>query len=178
MTEKTLMRGGRINYKTDEDGGNSPYELNINYLDGLSDQSDDDQTRIQLFLASQCLLLSLIGVPAIYIHSLLVSPNDYEGMEKSGINRRINLEKLLWSKIDKELSEGGFRKEVLFLDPRVFVVRRYHKEMDEQITVIINVSTDSLELDSSIKGVDLASGEKIENGIAMKGLQYRLIKSY
>ena len=35
-------------------------------------------------------MLSLEGIPAFYIHSLLATPNDHDGVEKTGVNRAIN----------------------------------------------------------------------------------------
>ncbi|MFW8188713.1 sugar phosphorylase, partial [Klebsiella pneumoniae] len=81
-------------YKDNGDGTHSPYELNINFLSALTEPDDDIDMKARKFLAAQALLLSFIGVPAIYIHSLLGSENDLDGMHQSGINRRINRKKL------------------------------------------------------------------------------------
>jgi len=61
-------------------------------------------------LAAHAILLSVTGVPAIYDHSLPGSRNDYKGLEESGINRRINREKLEYGRIVHELENNSRRK--------------------------------------------------------------------
>ena len=45
------------------------------------------------FLLSQIVALSLRGIPAVYIHSLLATPNDHIGVERTGLTRAINRRK-------------------------------------------------------------------------------------
>jgi len=85
LIEATLKHGGRVSYKDNGDGTRSPYELNINYQDALAGSEENDKLRIAKFLIAQTILLSMQGVPGIYIHSLLGSRNDYYGVETSGI---------------------------------------------------------------------------------------------
>ncbi len=63
--------GGRVSYKDNGDGTQSPYELNINYFDAIRDANSDDQTNLDRFMAAQSILISMAGVPGIYVHSLL-----------------------------------------------------------------------------------------------------------
>jgi sucrose phosphorylase len=100
----TLKHKGKVSYKNNEDGSQSPYELNCNYMDILSNQSDNDELRSNKMLLTQAIMLALPGVPGIYIHSLVGSQNYYEGVEKSGINRRINREKLYFDTLKEELN--------------------------------------------------------------------------
>lgn len=90
-------RGGLINTRRRPDGKDVPYELNITYVDALSPaargEPPDDELHARRFLAAQAVMLALPGMPAIYFHSLVGSRNDYEGVEQSGINRRINRHK-------------------------------------------------------------------------------------
>jgi len=81
--------GGLVSSRSLADGTESPYELNITYRDALS-EPDDPELGLQRFLCSQAIALGLRGMPALYIHSLLGTGNDYEGVEESGIKRRIN----------------------------------------------------------------------------------------
>ena len=107
MAEEVLRKGGRVNFKKNTDGSQSPYELNINYLSAITEADDSDEIKARKFIAAQSLLLSFVGVPAIYYHSLLGSENDIAGMEESGINRRINREKLDIDTLTQELSVSG-----------------------------------------------------------------------
>ncbi len=109
----TLKNGGRISYKDNGDGTRSPYELNINYQDALASPDDSDEVRIGRFLAAETLLLSLQGMPGIYIHSLLGSRNDYLGLAESDIPRRINREKLDLDALEEQLS-GETNRRLIF----------------------------------------------------------------
>ncbi|MGE5679230.1 MAG: sugar phosphorylase, partial [Pseudomonadota bacterium] len=115
LIDTVLERGGKISYRQDIYGMNIPYELNINYLDALTDPvCGDNRKRADSFLAAQSILLAMAGVPGIYIHSLLGSQNWYEGVENSGINRRINREKLEYSKLCKELEDSKNIRSMVF----------------------------------------------------------------
>jgi len=94
MVEHVEMQNGFVSYKNNPDGSQSAYELNINYFDALNKEGDSDSLHLDRFICSQAILLSIIGVPAIYIHSLLGSQNDLEGVKVSGRYRSINREKL------------------------------------------------------------------------------------
>lgn len=83
--------GGRISYRQLPDGSESPYELNIALFDALKGTVEgEDDWQIARFICSQVVMMSLEGVPAFYIHSLLGTPNDYAGVERTGRNRSIN----------------------------------------------------------------------------------------
>ena len=61
---------GSLN-KKNPDGSESPYELNITYYDALAcEGGTDDGNQTDRFLCSQAIMLSLQGVPGIYIHAL------------------------------------------------------------------------------------------------------------
>jgi sucrose phosphorylase len=95
---------GRISWKTDPDGSQSPYELNINYLSALSEPGESQNSQIARFSAAHAILFMLQGVPAIYYHSLLGSENDVAGLRASGINRRINRESWIFHACTVSLS--------------------------------------------------------------------------
>lgn len=85
-------RGGHVSRKTNPDGSQSPYELNITYASALSEPGDDE-TSARRFLCSQYVALSLKGIPAVYFHSLMATPNYHEGVEQTGAPRTINRRK-------------------------------------------------------------------------------------
>lgn len=80
--------GGGVVSSYDTPAGPRPYELNVALADLLADRTGPD--RYRRFVAVHRALLSLAGVPALYVHSLLASPGDRVGVEASGIARRIN----------------------------------------------------------------------------------------
>lgn len=95
LVERTLQHGGLVNYRNNPDGTKSAYELNIVYFDALSDPAGEEplSTQIDRFLASQAILLSMAGVPGIYVHSLFGSRNWREGVALTQHNRTINRRK-------------------------------------------------------------------------------------
>lgn len=100
-------RGGYISTKSNTDGTESPYELNISYFDAFRNPDsnpNDNQWHIAAFLLSQVVALSLKGIPAVYIHSLLATPNDHLGVERSGLTRAINRRKLDCGEIEASLA--------------------------------------------------------------------------
>lgn len=116
LCQRVEAHGGRVSYKANGDGSASPYELNITYFDMINDPAADEDTGLQVkrFLASQAIALSFIGIPAIYIHSLLGSRNDIDSMESSGINRRINREQLSCDVVMADIDKPGSRRQLVF----------------------------------------------------------------
>jgi sucrose phosphorylase len=87
-------RGGFVSKRLGLDGLETPYEMNITYLDALRDPSmQNDHLHEKRFFVSQILTLSLQGIPGVYIHSLLGTPNDMDGVERTGRIRSINRRK-------------------------------------------------------------------------------------
>jgi len=100
--------GGRVSYKTNPDGTETPYELNLTYFDAINNPNDpelleDDQ--VARFLCAQAIPMVLMGIPGIYIHSLLGSRNDYLGREATGQARSINRERLQVESVEAELRD-------------------------------------------------------------------------
>ena len=83
-------------------------------MDGITNPSRDKEERYKRFMASQAIMLSLQGVPGIYYHSLLGSGNWYEGVASSGINRKINRQKLNLEELTAELQEQSSLRALVF----------------------------------------------------------------
>jgi hypothetical protein len=80
--------GGQVSRKNNPDGTQSPYELNVTYVDAiLGDPGLEDAGK---FMASQAIQYVLPGVPGTYIHSLIGSRNWIEGVNQTGRARTIN----------------------------------------------------------------------------------------
>jgi sucrose phosphorylase len=112
----TLAHGGRVSYKHNPDGSRSPYELNINYFDALSDPDggEDEGLQVRRFLAAHAILLSLQGVPGIYFHSLFGSRGWPEGVQILGHNRAINRQKLLLDDLTAELDDPSGQRRMVY----------------------------------------------------------------
>jgi glycosidase len=94
LLQHVEQMGGRISYKQNSDGSESPYELNITYFDLLGEPDRPvTESQIQRFLSSQAIMLAMRGVPAIYFNSLFGARNNLQGAEGTGRHRTINREK-------------------------------------------------------------------------------------
>jgi sucrose phosphorylase len=129
LVARTAAHGGLVSYKNNPDGSQSPYELNINYFDALSNPKADEslETQINRFLCAQAIMLALQGVPGIYFHSLFGSRNDRAGADASGIPRRINRPKFTRAELEHELAEpASLRAQVFTRYAELLRVRRAH----------------------------------------------------
>lgn len=203
LVDTALKNGGEVSYKDNGDGTRSPYELNINYQDALAGPDASDHERIVKFLAAETILLSLQGVPGIYIHSLLGSRNDYYGKTTSGIPRRINREKLEFTYIREQLlgdsnrrkifeemirrleirrEESAFSplssQQVFQWKPEVLTFVRENGQTGSKVLVAVNVSGKTQQIVSSeLKGIDLLSENKIDGVLNLNPWECAWIKT-
>lgn len=89
-TMKTF--GGRISTRrNNKTGEESPYEINISLFDAMKGTfKGTDQWQIERFICSQIIMMSVEGIPAFYIHSMLATPNNFDTLEATHQNRAIN----------------------------------------------------------------------------------------
>lgn len=199
LINKVIENGGKISYKNNPDGSQSVYEMNINYSNALVNAADDitEELIVQKMLAAHSILLSVIGVPAIYYHSLLGSENDYEGLEQSGINRRINREKLSYDVISQQLQDHPRRsaifeglshmiavrkqqsafspyapQEVLQLHKEVFALIRHNETTNEKVLFVVNVNCQPVVVDLPFAGVNLLNGQTVASQITLNPYQF------
>ncbi|MEE9122434.1 MAG: alpha-amylase family glycosyl hydrolase [Syntrophobacteria bacterium] len=200
LAEVVKANGGQVSYKRNPDGSDSPYELNITYVDAIL--ADSESTQAEKFLASQAIQYVLPGVPATYIHSLVGSRNWLEGVKQTGRARTVNREKLDVENLMSELKDPeSFRARIFFsyidlikirkkqqafhpnadfeileIDPKVFAIKRYCKE--QTIYALTNISSKDLSVSLSGNEVaaqmmDLITGEQINaDSIILKPYQY------
>ena len=117
MAQRVEALGGYVSYKTNPDGSQSAYELNINYLDALGDpanKNEPDDLKARRFLAAQAIMLALRGVPGIYFHSLFGSQSWPEGVQATGRARTINRQKLPVGQLTTELAQPGSLRSLIF----------------------------------------------------------------
>lgn len=191
LADKVLANQGKISYKTNTDGSKSIYELNINYGDALRNQDEDEKIGAKKVIAAHHILLSLVGVPAIYIHSLIGSHNDLVGLETSGINRRINREQLDFAILEEELATQPYRSEIfstlkhfiairkkesafnpyagqqtIAVSEQVFAVKRWNTETNEVIDAYTNVSNQE-QIITGVTGLNLITGEAVVDTLVL-----------
>jgi len=117
-------KGGYVSYKTVEDGTEKPYEMNITYYSVITDPKNSDELNIKKFIASQAIILSLIGIPGIYIHSLFGTKNYLKGIEKTGQKRTINRKKLQYDKLKEDLANSNSREHKIFTEFMRLIYKR------------------------------------------------------
>ncbi|MFL4471792.1 sugar phosphorylase [Tateyamaria armeniaca] len=83
--------GGLVSMRALPNGGEAPYEINTTFFEATGQTFDGvDDHHHDRFICSQTIVMSLEGIPAFYIHSMLATPNDHEQVERRGMNRAIN----------------------------------------------------------------------------------------
>jgi glycosidase len=140
LAERVQRHGGHVSFRNNPDGSQTAYELNISYFDALSDPQAGEPQALQVarFMAAHAVILSLQGIPAIYVHSLLGSRNDHEGVRQTGRYRSINREKLARADLEAELDRtGSLRAAVLAGFERLLRARRvepaFHPGADQEV---------------------------------------------
>jgi glycosidase len=189
LTDAVVSNGGRVSYKSNIDGTQSPYELNCNYLSLLHGVERDQELAIKRMVLAHGIVLAMPGLPAIYFHSFFGSQNDIGGVEKSGINRRINREKLPFDLLEKELNLIGstrnrvysqlcelidLRKKQSVFDPYadfsfpetvngVFAIERGNDT--DAVICLFNLTNASIEMPDFIDLVDLIAHSKFDGSL-------------
>jgi glucosylglycerate phosphorylase len=116
LVEQTIAHGGRVSYKHNSDGSQSPYELNISYFDALSNPEGDEPlpTQVDRFIIAQGMMLALVGLPGIYFHSLFGSRGWPEGVRLTGHNRVVNRQKLNRAVLEHDLSDPTSLRRLVY----------------------------------------------------------------
>jgi sucrose phosphorylase len=190
LVDRTERQGGRIGRKRDADGSDSPYELNVNLFDALGDpdRAEPLARQVDRFVAAHAVMAALPGVPAIYLHSLLGSRGAPELVERSGVPRAVNREKLDEAALLRELADAdGRRARVLRglrrllrarrgraafhpsaaasvpdAPPGVFALRR--GAGDEEVVCLHELAGAPADVPLAAGGRDLLTGTRIEAG--------------
>ncbi len=116
LVDRALLHGGEVSYKTNSDGSKSVYELNITLFDALNNPAQENpDVDIKRFLATQAIMLSLAGVPGIYIHSLFGSRNCLSCVNDTGRRRSINREKFDFDELRTRLDDHDNTHTKVFL---------------------------------------------------------------
>ena len=96
--------GGQVSWRAGSGGTRKAYEINISLYDALQGTvRGPDRWNLERFVCAHAVMLGLEGIPAFYVHSLVVTRNDYERMENSGNNRAINRHQWPYPELKSEL---------------------------------------------------------------------------
>ena len=83
--------GGKVSWRTADNGDKKPYELNISLYDAMQGTvKGKDQWNFERFICAHAIMFALEGIPGVYIHSLLGTQNDYKKLANTHHNRSIN----------------------------------------------------------------------------------------
>lgn len=122
LVDEMRKRGAYIGTRKQPDGSDTAYEINITYIDALSDPYDSSDetwvrsdTDIRKFICSQAIMLSLPGIPGVYFHSLVGTPNDGVSAAESGIPRRINRRKYDLNEVCQILDDQDSSQAKVFM---------------------------------------------------------------
>jgi sucrose phosphorylase len=164
------LRGGLISYKSNADNSKSPYEVNVNYLDALSNPGEPVELTVSRFITAHAILLAFIGIPGIYFHSMFGLHGWPEGVALTGRNRSINREKFNGNILRAQLDDGdslnaqvfsylshlittranhpaftpyGIQR-VLETGSGIFALLRVNTETEQSVLCLHNVSAESI----------------------------------
>jgi sucrose phosphorylase len=194
LVQLACERGGDMTGKRNGDGSVSPYELNLSYFDAINDPRAPEPLDVQVarFMVSQAIPMSLMGLPGIYIHSLLGSRNDLEGVRKTGRARSINRRQLDSGELGRELADGNSLRakvftaygrylqvrsgesafhpqasqEVLDLGPGLFAVQRANGATGRRVLALHNVTDGRREVILPWAGRELLTDRDFSSGPA------------
>ncbi|MEB3358929.1 MAG: sugar phosphorylase [Synechococcales bacterium] len=126
LLQKMQDFGGKISMRGRPDGTESPYEINISLFDALKGTAQgEDEWQVERFICAQTIMMSLEGIPALYIHSLLATHNDYEAVETTGRNRSINRHQWDYDQLDAVLNDPESSHSRIFRELcRLIQIRR------------------------------------------------------
>jgi sucrose phosphorylase len=104
--------GGKISWRTADNGEQKAYEMNIALYDAMQGTvKGKDGWNFERFVCAHAIMFALEGIPALYIHTLLGTQNDYKKFANTHHNRSINRhrwqqEALQQALLDKDLHHG------------------------------------------------------------------------
>ena len=184
MIRTAQSHGALISYRAVGDGGQEPYEINSTWFGALNplNASESLDLQVKRFVASRAISLAIRGVPGVYFHGLIGTPNDPAVVEKSGIKRDINRvmveEEVLLNEakdpgsrlmqimirllpvLKARTSERAFhpnaRQQVLRISPQVFGLLRTPVGEGKPVLAFTSVTRErvSLRLSREILGTD------------------------
>ena len=136
LIERMQSFGGRVSWRVQSDGSRKAYEINISLSDALQGSIEgSDHYGVPRFLCAHAVMLGLEGVPALYVHSLLGTRNDYQRLENSGHNRAINRHQWqldeLCNRLDQKTSHEAAIHDGLV---RLLTIRRQQKAFHPNAT--------------------------------------------
>ncbi len=109
LVRKAREHGGLVSYRSEPDGSQTPYEINITWFSALNREDADEPIDLQVarFLASRAVALVLRGVPGLYLHSLFGTRNDRTSVLRTDVQRDINRSVVDYGAVVEALADPG-----------------------------------------------------------------------
>lgn len=106
LTKTVEDFGGKVSWRTTDDGGQKAYELNISLYDALQGTVNGKDTwNFERFICAHAIMFGLEGIPGLYIHSLLGTQNDYQKLANTHQNRSINRRRWHLDALEEAMSD-------------------------------------------------------------------------
>ena len=107
--------GGEISMRRTPEGELTPYEANISLYSAMAGtiQKGKDKWQSDRFICAHTIMLALEGFPAFYIHSLIGTENDTQGMADTGQARSINRYKWELNDLQDKLEDASLHHKSL-----------------------------------------------------------------
>lgn len=145
LVDHLEQEGALVSWKYNPDGTRSPYEINVTYMDALSQRNSSDEQRLARFILAHAILLTFPGVPAIYVQSILGSRNNYSGVESLGYNRAINRQKYALEEIETQLGDEHHLRHKTFNQLiHLIGVRKREVSFHPASSFAVNCASDSI----------------------------------
>ena len=154
--------------RTGPDGAARPYEVNISLIDALAGTEDGrDEFQIERFVCAHAIMLAIEGIPGIYIHSLLGTPNDNEGLARTGQYRSINRHTWEHEELVKLLDDPDSVQSIILSRLRHLIKLRREQQAFHpnavQFTMQLGLQTFGIWRQSSDRRQDIFSISNISN---------------
>ncbi len=99
--------GGLVSMRAMPGGGQRPYEVNITLFDAFQGTAKHgwDGLDVERMICAHAIMFALAGIPAVYIHSLVATANDTDGVFHRKHNRAINRRVLRADPLEEALED-------------------------------------------------------------------------
>ncbi|NWK54026.1 alpha-glucosidase C-terminal domain-containing protein [Verrucomicrobiaceae bacterium N1E253] len=116
LIETIRAFGGEISMRRTPEGELTPYEANISLYSSMAGTiaNGEDQWQQDRYICAHTIMLALEGLPAFYIHSLLATENDRQGMAESGEPRSINRHQWSAEALQEQLNTPDSHHKIIF----------------------------------------------------------------
>ena len=107
------------------------YEANITFFDALK---ENDKFDVDRFISAHAIVLSIEGIPAIYVNSLLGSKNYIDGVRITNSNRTINRQKWNLNQIKEMMTSESEQTRIFHSLIKLIEIRKKQKAFHPNAT--------------------------------------------